>query len=54
MKNIPIPSKNTYLKNLIFKLESFIKLIQWNAYFFDKPNKIDDAITVNNFGFKSV
>ena len=54
MKNIPIPSKNAYLKNLIFKLESFIKRIRWKAYFLDKPNKIDDAATINNFGFKSV
>ena len=54
MKNIPIPSKNAYLKKLIFKLESFIKRIWWKAYFLDKPNKIDDAATVNNFGFKSV
>ena len=54
MKNIPIPSKNTYLKNLIFKLESFIKRIRWKAYFFDKSNEINDAATVNNFGFKSV
>ena len=53
MKNIPIPSKNAYLKKLIFKLESFIKGIWWKAYFLDKPNKIDDAATVNNFGFKS-
>ena len=54
MKNIPIPSKNAYLKNLIFKLESFIKRIRWKAYFFEKPNEIDDATTVNNFGFKSI
>ena len=54
MKNIPIPSKNAYLKKLIFKLESFIKRIWWKAYFLDKPNKIDDAATVNNFAFKSV
>ena len=54
MKNIPIPSKNAYVKKLIFKLESFIKGIWWKAYFLDKPNKIDDAATVNNFAFKSV
>ena len=54
MKNIPIPTKNPYLKNLIFKLESFIKRIRWKAYFFEKPNEIDDATTVNNFGFKSI
>ena len=54
MKNIPTPSKNVFLKNQIFKLESFFKRIQWKAYFFDKPNEIDNATTVNNFGFKSV
>ena len=54
MKNIPIPSKNAYLKVLIFKLESFIKRRRWKAYFFEKPNEIDDATTVNNFGFKSI
>ena len=54
MKNIPIPSKSAYLKNLIFTLEIFIKRIWWKAYFFDNSNKIDDETTVNNFGFKSV
>ena len=54
MKNIPIPSKNAYLKNLIFKLESFIKQILWKVYFFEKPNEVDYATTVNNFGLKSV
>ena len=52
MKNIPIPSKNAYLKNLIFKLESFIKQIRWKAYFFENSNKINETTT--NFGFKSV
>ena len=54
MKNMRIPSKNAYLKNLIFKLENFIKRIRWKAHFFEKPNEIDAAPTVNNFGFKSV
>ena len=42
------------LKNLIFKLESFSNLIRWKAYFFEKPNEIDDVTVVNNFGFESV
>ena len=54
MKNILIPSKNVYPKNLIFKLESFAKGIRWKAYFFEKLNEIDNATIVNNFGFKSV
>ena len=54
MKNIPIPSKNAYLNKLIFKLESFMKRIWWKIYFLAKPNKVDDAATVNNFASKSV
>ena len=54
MKSVPIPNKNAYLKNLIFKLESFIKRKRWKAYFLEKTNDTDDATTGNNFGFKSV
>ena len=54
MKNIPIPSKNAYLKNLIFKLESFIKRIRWKAYFFENSNEINETTTTTIFGFKSV
>ena len=54
MKNIPIPSKNAYLKNLIFKLESLIKRIRWKAYFFENSNEINETTTATNFGFKSV
>ena len=51
---MPIPSKNAYLKNLIFKLESFIKRIRWKTDFFEKPDEIDNRTTLNNFEFKSV
>ena len=54
MKNIPIPSKNVYLTNLIFKLESCIKRIQWKTYSFEKRNEIDDATDVNNSRFNFV
>ena len=53
MKNIPIPSKNAYSKNLIFKLESVIKRIRWKAYFFENSNEINETTTATNFGFKS-
>ena len=53
LKNIPISSKNVYLKNTIFNLDSFIKRIRWKAFFYEKsenkPGTIDD-----NFEFKSV
>ena len=54
MKNIPIPSKNAYLKNMIFKLEGFIKRIRQKAQLLEKPNGIDGARTVNDSGFESV
>ena len=54
MKNVHIPSKNAYLKNLTFRLEIFIKRIRWKEYFFEKSDEIDDATTVNIFLFKSV
>ena len=53
LKNIPIPNKNVYLKNMIFKLESFIKRIRWKAFFYEKLDNIPEKI-VNNFRFKSV
>ena len=36
MKNIPIPSRNTYIKKLIEKTESVIKRILWKAFFFEQ------------------
>lgn len=64
MKNIPIPSRSTYIKKLIEKTESVIKRIRWKAFFFEQ-NKVknktsrdidnDDSNSAadNNFGFKS-
>ena len=37
LKNIPIPSKASYLKSMIDKVENFIKRIRWKAHFFDNP-----------------
>ena len=50
MKNIPIPPESSYLKNLIEKVEKFIKRLRWKGYLFEHPcdNTIND-----NFGFKS-
>ena len=54
MKNIPIPSKNANLKNLVFKLESFIKRIRWKTYFFENSNEINETTTATNIRFISV
>ena len=38
---------------MIFKLESFIKRIRWEAFFYEKSDNTPEK-TVDNFGFKSV
>ena len=53
LKNIPLPSKDTYRKNLIYKLESFIKRIRWKSFFFEKKNESHNEVTTT-FGLKSV
>jgi len=53
LKNIPIPSRNSYLKNLISKVDSFIHRIRWKAFFFDKNNGQSENNKYVNFGFAS-
>ena len=38
---------------MIFKLESFIKVIRWKVFFYEKLDNTPEK-TDNNFGFKSV
>ena len=51
MKNIPIPSQDAYLRNLIEKVESVIKRMRWKANFFLKGNK--NSNESNRFGLPS-
>ena len=39
LKNIPLPSKNTYIYKLIDKTEKVIKRMRWKAFFFEKNEK---------------
>ena len=52
-KNIPIPSKSSYLKVMINKLESFVKRLRWRAFFFERGSTDTDASISDNYGFKS-
>lgn len=52
LKNIPVPNKESYLKSMISKVESFIKRIRWKAYFFEQ-GKNEDAAHKETFGFSS-
>ena len=51
LKNIPIPSKTTYMKSFINKLENFIKRLRWRAHFFDTEENSKPAS--DTFGFKT-
>ena len=39
LKNIPIPSQDAYLRNLIEKVENVLKRMRWKAHFFLKEEK---------------
>ena len=51
LKNIPIPSKDHYTKQLMAKTEEFIQRIRWKAFFFLNPP--DEPSTTNTYGFKT-
>ena len=51
LKNIPIPTKDEYLKCLIHKVESFIKRLRWKVFYLDNDTNEDD--NKETYGFKS-
>ena len=64
MKNIPIPSKDSYLKRLIHQTETFITNLRWRVLFFlrengdessdsDSDHSTDINPTKETYGFKS-
>jgi len=52
LKNIPLPSKQSYIKSMIGKMQSFIKRMRWRALFFDNPSETEN-VTNRNYGFRS-
>ena len=50
LKDIPIPSKAVYFKDLLARTEDFINRLRWAAYHFLKENGEDSK---NNYGFRS-
>ena len=50
-KNIPIPSRDSYLRNLIEKAESVLKRMRWKAHFFLKGENSQE--NTRNFGLLS-
>ena len=54
LKNIPIPSKGSYLKCLVEKVESLLVRMRWKMKFLDEDKRGNDKGKENNyFGFKS-
>ena len=51
LKNISIPSRDNYLRNLIEKVESVLKRMRWKAHFFLKGEKSQEK--TNYFGLSS-
>ena len=39
MKNIPIPSRDEYLMQLIYSTEKFVRNLRWKCFFFLHPEK---------------
>ena len=50
-KNIPIVSKDLYLKELINKTEQFIRRVRWKVFHFLSKNETEERET---FGFRTM
>ena len=54
LKNIPVPSKNSYQLQLIEKIENVIKRMRWEAHFFLRQNEnCNENVPKETYGFKS-
>ena len=51
LKNIPIPNKNSYMKCLLSKTESFIQRLRWKTYYYLNPDKRKNYL--DTYGFKT-
>ena len=50
LKNIPVPSQNTYMKKLIVQVEKVLQRIRWKTFFFLNPS---DKPQQEKYGFKT-
>ena len=51
MKDIPIPTEDSYRKLLLFQTESFIQRVRWKSYFYLNPD--DAPPRKETYGFKT-
>ena len=52
LKNVPIPSKESYQLNLIDKIESLVKRMKWRAFCYSNQQKFNNEFK-ETFDFKS-
>ena len=52
LKNIPITPKESYLSNLIDKIESLAKRVRWRGFYYLNQRKSDNIIK-ETFNYKS-
>ena len=50
LKNIPVPSKDSYTKNMLGMVENFLRRVRWKAHWF---NQETTATEYNTYGFGS-
>ena len=43
LKNIPIPSKTSYIKSFISKYDAFVQRMRWKAFFFDRRDSNENG-----------
>ena len=49
MKNIPIPSEDSYFKNFIFRTHDFITRMRWKAFFFKRSEEKKDELAAETY-----
>ena len=57
MKVIPLPSRKSYINQLINQVEKFLRTVRWKVYFFREKSKgvcKSNMVKDNKFGFKSL
>ena len=51
LKNIPVPGKESYMKNMLNMIESFLRRVRWKAYWFNQRDVNPTA--KETYGFNS-
>ena len=53
LKNVPIPSKASYIKSVIASTETFLQNLRWKAFHLLKTKNKQNKEKINTYGFKT-